>query len=79
MEQVFEMKGKEKKKKLKDSETEVSGIAVQRSKVTQLGFTMSHEVFPRFCLFSALCKRWKDNALMGHVPMTRAVFGTLIG
>ena len=30
MEQVFEMKVKEKKKKLKDSEAEVSGIVEQR-------------------------------------------------
>ena len=50
MEQVFEMKVKEKKKKLKDSEAEVSGIVVQRSKVIQLGFTMSDEVFQDFAL-----------------------------
>lgn len=33
MEQVFEMKVKEKKKKLKDSEAEVSGVVDQRREV----------------------------------------------
>lgn len=45
MEQVFEMKVKEKKKKLKDSEAEVSGIVEQRSEVVQLGFTLGADVF----------------------------------
>ena len=45
MEQVFEMKVKEKKKKLKDSEAEVSEIVVQRNKVLQLGFTMSDVIY----------------------------------